>query len=227
MTTPKRAAFFRAEGVLVSRGVLAATAYYAANAQKFSERALRFGVVALSAPLQGLLSQNDRTLANRIAFLAARGMSEDRLAELGEEYAEDILKDKILDRGVELIKRARAEGNRIVVLSDNITEIMEPLLQHLPKIDDLVCNHLEIVDGEATGKLLDPVIGSHGDGRWAQGYAERHDLDLKACTAYGSHGTDLLLLAAVGKPCAVNPDFTLRRSAREADWPTIEYQEKD
>ena len=86
MTTAKRAAFFRAEGVLLSRGVLAATAYYAANAQKFSERALRLGVVALSAPLQGLLGQNDRTLANRLAFLAARGMSEDRLAELGEEY---------------------------------------------------------------------------------------------------------------------------------------------
>ncbi len=225
MNTPKRAAFFRAEGVLVSRGVLAATAYYAANAHKFGERALRLGLVALSAPLQGLLGQNDRTLANRLAFLAARRMSEDRLAELGEEYADDILKDRIQDRGVELIKRARAEGNRIVVLSDNIGEVMEPLLPHLPKIDDLVCNRLEIVDGEATGKLLDPVIGSHGDGRWARGYAEREGLDLAACTAYGSHGTDLLLLATVGKPCAVNPDFTLRRSAREADWPVIEYQE--
>ena len=36
---------------------------------------------------------------------------------------------------------------------------------------------------------------------------------------------DMLLLAAVGKPCAVNPDFVLRRSARDADWPIIEYRD--
>jgi phosphoserine phosphatase len=35
----------------------------------------------------------------------------------------------------------------------------------------------------------------------------------------------MLLLSAVGKPCAVNPDFVLRRSARDADWPIIEYRD--
>jgi phosphoserine phosphatase len=224
MSTVKTAAFFRAEGTLLGRGVLAATAYLAANAQKFGERALRLGVVALSAPLHSLLGQNDRTLGNRIAYLAFRGMSEDRLAELGEEYANDILKEKILDQGLELIKRARGEGHRIVLMSDNVSAIMEPLMPHLPAIDELVCNHLEFADGEATGKLVDPVIGGHGDGRWVADYAARNGIDLRGSVAYGSHGTDLLLLAAVGKPCAVNPDFTLRRGAREADWPIIEFQ---
>ena len=221
----KTAAFFRAEGTLLGHGVLTATAYLAANAKKFGERALRLGVVALSAPLHGLLGQNDRALGNRIAYLAFRGMSEDRIAELGEEYAADVLKDKVLDQGVELIKRARGEGHRVVLISDNIAQIMEPLLQHLPAVDDLVCNRLEFADGEATGKLLDPVIGGHGGGRWVQDYAARHGLDLGRSLAYGTAGTDLLLLAAVGRPCAVNPDFTLRRGAREADWPVVEYRE--
>jgi phosphoserine phosphatase len=32
------------------------------------------------------------------------------------------------------------------------------------------------------------------------------------------------LLHSVGNPCAVNPDFALRRLAREADWPILDYE---
>jgi HAD superfamily phosphoserine phosphatase-like hydrolase len=219
------AAFFRVEGIVLGRGVLAASAYIAANAKKFGERALRLGLVALAAPVHTLLGQTDRALAHRLVHLAFRGMSEDRVAVLAEEYAEDILKDKILDQGAELMKRAQAEGRRVVLLSDGIDSIMQPLARHLRHHDDLVCNHLEFRDGEATGRLLEPVVGGASGGRWLQQYAAQHDLDLAHSTAYGSHGPDMLLLSAVGKPCAVNPDFVLRRSAKDADWPIIEYRD--
>jgi HAD superfamily phosphoserine phosphatase-like hydrolase len=219
------AAFFRVEGIVLGRGVLAASAYIAANAKKFGERALRLGLVALAAPVHTLLGQTDRALAHRLVHLAFRGMSEDRVSVLAEEYAEDILKDKILDQGQELMKRAQGEGRRVVLLSDGIDPIMQPLARHLRHHDDLVCNHLEFRDGEATGRLLEPIVGGASGGRWLQQYAAQHDLDLAHSTAYGSHGPDMLLLAAVGKPCAVNPDFVLRRSAKDADWPIIEYRD--
>ena len=44
-----------------------------------------------------------------------------------------------------------------------------------------------------------------------------------ASTAYGAHGPDVLLMTAVGRPCAVNPDFTLRRAARDAGWPVMDF----
>ncbi len=225
MNNRKKAAFFRAEGTVLKRGVLAASAYLAGNAQKFGERALRLGFVAMAAPLHGLLGQNDRTLATRVANLAFRGMTEDRIAELSEEYARDILQHNILDQGVELMKRARRDGHRIVLLSDNIRSIMEPLLPHLRLVDELVCNELEFRDREATGKLQEPVIGGHGWKPWLERYADEHDLDLSQSVAYGTHGPDLLLLSTIGRPCAVNPDYTLRRAAREADWPVIEYRD--
>lgn len=219
------AAFFRVEGIVLGRGVLAASAYIAANAKKFGERALRLGLVALAAPVHTLLGQTDRALAHRLVHLAFRGMSEDRVAALAEEYAEDILKDKILDQGQELMKRAQGEGRRVVLLSDGIEPIMQPLARHLRHHDDLVCNRLEFRDGEATGRLLEPVVGGASGGKWLQQYAAQHDLDLAHSVAYGSHGPDMLLLSAVGKPCAVNPDFVLRRSAKDADWPIIEYRD--
>jgi HAD superfamily phosphoserine phosphatase-like hydrolase len=225
MTQGNTAAFVRVEGVLLARGVIGATAYLAANAKKFGERALRLGMVAVAAPVHQLLGQTDRGLAHRLAHLSLRGMSEDRVIVLCEEYVEDVLKDQVLEQGTELCKRLQAEGRRVVLLSDGIDPIIAPLARHLKHYDEIYCNKLEFEDGEATGKLLEPIIGSNVGGRWIDDYAEARDLDLKRCAAYGAHGPDMLLLSRVGKPCAVNPDFVLRRSAKDADWPIIDFRD--
>ncbi len=223
MSEKNTAAFFRAEGTLISSGVLQAAAYMASQRAGMRERLLRFGQAALAAPIYGVLGQNDRTLGNRVAHLSYRDISEDRVVVLAEEYVEDVLKEKILDAGLELMKKAKRQGHRIVVISEGISEIMEGLLPHLRHVDDLVCNRLEYKDHKATGRLLDPVVGGYDGGVWLKDYAHRNDIDLDGSVAFAGHGPDLLLLSAVGEPCAVNPDFTLRKAAREADWPVVEY----
>ena len=35
----------------------------------------------------------------------------------------------------------------------------------------------------------------------------------------------VMLMGAVGEPCAVNPDFTLRRAAEQANWPVVYYDD--
>jgi phosphoserine phosphatase len=224
MTAKQTAAFFRAEGVLVQNGVLHAALFMAGQRAGMRERALRFGQALASAPLFGLLGQNDRTLGNRLAHLCYREMSEDRIVVLAEEYVEDVLDDKVLQSGIELLRKAKADGHRVVVISEGIHEIMSRLKDQFRYTDDLVCNRLEYRDGKATGKLLEPVIGGFEGGRWLQQYAREHDIDLARSFAYAGHGPDLLLLGAVGFPCAVNPDFTLRKAAREAEWPVMDYR---
>jgi phosphoserine phosphatase len=222
-TTTDTAAFFRVEGVLLDRGALAASGYFASNAPGFAERAFRVGALALGAPLYGFLSQTDGTLATRAAYVALRRMSEDRIHELAEEYYEDVLRDRIYERGRELIKAARKEGRRVVLLSEGIEQIVLRLAGELGA-DDFVCNRLEFDHSEATGKLLAPVVGGHDGASWVRDYAQQRGLPLAACSAYAARGADLLLLSAVGRPCAVNPDFALRAAARDADWPVLEYR---
>jgi len=223
MSESNTAAFFRAEGTLISSGVLQAAAYMASQRAGMRERLLRFGQAALAAPVFGVLGQNDRALGNRVAHLSYRDISEDRVVVLAEEYVEDVLKEKILDAGIELMKKAKKDGHRVVVISEGISEIMEGLRPHLRQVDDLVCNRLEYKDHKATGRLVEPVVGGYDGGTWLKDYARKHEIDLSGSVAYAGHGPDLLLLSAVGKPCAVNPDFTLRKAAKEADWPVLEY----
>jgi phosphoserine phosphatase len=223
MADGREAVFARVEGVLLARGVRSAATYFAANAAGFKERALRLGHLALAAPAYEWLGQTDRVLANRLAFLSLRNMSEDRIAELAGEYWDTILKRSILSDGVELLRRARRAGKRVVLIADSIEQIVQPLAAEVGCVDDYVCNRLELRDGLATGRLLEPVVGGHGSGAWLAEYAEHHQLGLGESTVYASHGPDLLMLSAVGRPCAVNPDFTLRRAAREARWPVLDY----
>jgi len=220
----RSAAFIRVEGTLINGGCLSAAAYFASNARGMRERALRLGHVALTAPVYQWLGQTDRTLANRLAYLPLRGMNEDRLCELATEYAENILKPSVLQGGVELLRRARGEGHRVVLISDSLSLVIEPLAEHLRGIDHVICNRVEMRDGACTGRLTEPVVGGHDSGPWAKRYAAEHGLDLSRSVAYGAHGPDLLLMSSVGFPCAVNPDFTLRRAARDADWPVMDYR---
>lgn len=217
------AAFFRVEGTLLARGAVSLAAYCAANQARLGDRFMRLGQLAMTAPLYAVLGQSDRVLANRLAYLALRGMSEDRIAVLAEEYFEQILKERVLKGGLELIRSARAAGHRVVLISDTLEPVVALLAQHLRHVDDFVCNRLELRDGLATGKLLAPVVGGHDSDAYARDYARDRNLDLSRSAAYGAHGPDLLLLGAVGLRCAVNPDFTLRRAAQQSSWPVLDY----
>lgn len=215
-------AFFRVEGSLVRSGVISAAAYFAANGAGVGERLLRLGHVALTGPVYGLLGQSDRVMANRLAYLSLRGMSEDRIEMLSEEYFSEILQDQILAGGLDLLRKVRRQGHEIVLMSDGLTPVVQRLRDALPEVAECLCNRMEFRDDRATGRLLDPVIGGHDSARWAEDYVQRKGIALEDCVFYGSHGPDMLLMTQVGSRCAVNPDFTLRRAAREADWPVMD-----
>lgn len=217
------AAIFRVEGTLVKRSALSVAAWAALNAQGLRNTLGRVGQLALAAPLVGLLGQNDRTTTTRLTHVLFRDFSEDRIAVLGEEYAETVLADAILDSGRDLIRDARRRGHRIVLVSESIRPFVGALSTLVRGVDELVCNELELRDGRATGRLLDPVIGGHESTAWLRSWATDQGIDLARSVVYGSHGPDVLMMSAAGEACAVNPDYTLRQAARGADWPVIVY----
>jgi len=213
----KTAAFIRVEGALLGRPTLLAAGWLAANSQEMTHRVTRLGAVALSAPFA---FGGDATVATRMAWMGLRGMSEDRIVILGEEYWSLYLEDSLLGLGLDLVQRARAEGREIVLVSDNLDTVVGPLARKL-RADHLFCNRMELRDGVATGRLVEPVISRVG-GAWLRAFADERGVDLGSSCAYGTSGLDSMMLSAVGLPCAVQPDRALRRMARDLDWPVME-----
>jgi phosphoserine phosphatase len=215
------AAFFRVEGTLTRRPTAATAAFMAANGPHLGGRISRLSGLAALAPFHLPTPLKDPTLATRVTWMAVRGLTEDRLAELGREYAERYLVPSLLPMASELIRTARGQGHRIVLLSDKVDAAVAPLAAHLG-VDELVANRLELRDGRTTGRLLDPVISANLCVQWVRDFAAREGLDLGRSAAYAGRGEDALLLGQTGHPCAVSPDRPLRRLARDLDWPVVE-----
>jgi phosphoserine phosphatase len=215
------AAFFRVEGTISPRPTLAAAAYLAANAQAVGERLARLGNVALATPFLFAGPLRDPTVGSRMAWMGLRGVTEDRLVVLGEDYTNEHVLPKLRAVGVELVEQAKKRGQRVVLISDNLDVVVRPIAERLD-VRDFVCNRMEIRDAKCTGRLLDPVIGGNVAGEWARTFASSQGIDLARSHAYGSEAEDGLLLSAIGQPCAVYPDRQLRRMARDLSWPVVE-----
>ena len=217
----ERAAFFSVERTIFKHGPLHTAAWLAGNSQRMSERLLRLGSMGLALPFRMPSPWADPTLAGQLGWAALRGMSEDRIITLGEEYAEQFHDQFMNKAGLQLMERAKKEGHRIIWVSDSIDSVITPLLHKYP-VDDLICNRLELRKSKVTGKLLDPIVAAYMSGQWANEYARDNQIDLSQSAAYGGSIQHGLLLSAIGKPCTVSPDRAMRTMARNLQWPIVE-----
>ena len=152
--------YWRVEGSLVDLTVVEPVAFFTWNAQTFSDRFRRRGLIFLMALLRPFLYSANRKFATRVIRTALRGDA-DRLDLLGEEYHFPILaastEDQRRGEGEELLQA----GADVVLVSQGLDHVMRPLAQHLG-VKRLVANRLEFRDGVATGRLLEPVIRPRG-----------------------------------------------------------------
>ena len=216
----KTAAFYDVDGTLIKTNIVHAYAYYALNAPKLTDRLFRAGKLVASLPLFWAADKYDRKAFNDAFYLNYKGFTEDRLVVVGEECFDKVIRPNIFEGAKSLIERSKAQGHDQVLITGAIDHITKPLAEYLG-VDHWVANRLEIKDGFATGRMLKPMIAGANKALWVRQYAEEHGYNLDRSFAYADSGSDLPLLSIVGNPCAVNPDFRLKTTARAYDWPVL------
>lgn len=219
------AAFFRLEGVMHPASAWAGAAYLASNAVSMRQRLLGLGGAAFSGALRGSSLAGAST--TRLAYAGIEGFSRDRVDVLSEDYARDVLVPEARECAVRLVLGARRDGLLTVLIAESIGPIAEAFSRLLTPdggaaFDLVVANRLELdARSAATGKLLDPMVGPELDPRRLRELAAAHGLELASSRGYGHARGDLVLLGAVGQPCAIEPDRELARTARDLDWPVV------
>jgi long-chain acyl-CoA synthetase len=153
--------YWRVEGSLLELTTVRPIGFFTWNAQTFSERWMRRGLVLLMAALRPVLYALNRVAATRVVHTVLRGVSRDRLELLGEEYFKYSLKPQLKTEGVQVLKSIVASGENVVLVSQGLDVVMRPLALHLG-VKQVIANRLEFREGIATGRLLDPVIRPRG-----------------------------------------------------------------
>jgi len=146
---------------LLDLAVVQPVAFFTWNAQTFTERWWRRGLILLMAVLRPFLYSTNRKFATRVVHTALRGVTRDRLDLLGEEYFQYKLKPRLKAHGVERVQELVRTGADVVLVSQALEHVMKPLALHLG-VRRVVANRLEFRDGVATGRLLEPVIRPRG-----------------------------------------------------------------
>jgi HAD superfamily hydrolase (TIGR01490 family) len=215
------AAFYDLDGTLVRTNLVHAFAYNARNQQGLISSLVRTASTLVSVPMFLAADFYSRRLFNDVFFRRYRGESEDRLRYLADELFERVIQPSIFPGAYELIDKSKRLGLRQVLVTGALDLTVIPLARHLG-IDFWVTNRLEYVDGKATGRLLPPVMAAATKATWISVYAEREGLHLSDCYSYSDSMSDLPMLSMVGHPTAVNPDYRLRNTALQHDWPILD-----
>jgi HAD superfamily hydrolase (TIGR01490 family) len=214
------AAFYDLEGTLVSTNLVHTLGFYAKNQQSLFGSLKKSASTLLSLPLFAVTDQYSRKVFNDLFFKRYKGETEDRLRFFANELFEDVLKPAVFPGAFELIEKSRSLGLRQVVVTGALDFSVKPLMQYLG-IEDYAANHLEFVNGMATGRLLPPVLAASTKASWIRTFAEREGMSLSDSFAYSDSMSDLPMLSVVGHPAAVNPDMRLRQTALHHDWPIL------
>ncbi len=139
-------------------------------------------------------------------------------------------------QAIEKVAWHAKQGHEIVLISGTL----EPLAREAGRAMEAelaargfvvtirVCaTRLEEMDGRWTGRVLGEAMFGEAKARAAKRLAEEMRLDLGRCYAYGDSLNDRWLLAAVGRPAAVNPSRELRRIAKKRGWPVLNWKGKE
>ncbi len=107
---PSSPLYWRVEGSLVDLTTVEPIAFFTWNAQTFTERWVRRGLVFVMAVLRPFLYAANRVFATRVVHAVLRGVSRDRLDWLGEEYFQYKLKPHLKIDGLKALKDPPGSG---------------------------------------------------------------------------------------------------------------------
>lgn len=152
----------------------------------------RFGTLrALFKTLPHARHMDRDILKEQFVANAFKGLPQDRLAEVGRQFARHLQVEKVRPLMLERIEWHRERGHRLVMVSASFDLYLEPLAGMLG-FDEVLCTHIEFEDGVATGKLHGGNIRANAKARELARLFDGMDVDL---WAYGNSAGDVPMLA--------------------------------
>jgi HAD superfamily hydrolase (TIGR01490 family) len=141
---------------------------------------------------------------------------------------------RFLPEGVDQVAWHVGQGHAIVLMSGTLAPLAQEMALALVvrlavrgiAASVAVCaTRLEENDGKWTGRIVGDAMFGEAKGRAVQQMAVDKGFELAQCYAYGDSVADGWMLAAVGRPVAVNPSWRLKTRARRKSWPVLTWAE--
>src|SRR5664279_358159 len=130
-----------------------------------------------------------------------------QVRDIVSETLHEIIDPIVYNEAVELIGMHKAAGRDVVIVSSSGEEVVAPIGAMLGA-DHVIATRMAVSDGKYTGEI-DFYAYAENKALAIRDLAAARGYELSDCFAYSDSATDLPMLAAVGRPTAVNPDRAL------------------
>jgi HAD superfamily hydrolase (TIGR01490 family) len=154
------------------------------------------------------------------SFSFSKGEPEEKLENLINEFFDKDIKNNIFSEIINIIKKHKAEGRELLIISSAIDAIVGRVAKFL-EINNYIGTKLETIDGKFTGKILGDIVYGKNKIDFAKDFISENNLDFKNSWVYTDHHSDLDLMALSSNPHAVNPEKTLKKEAEKRNWPVL------
>lgn len=144
-----------------------------------------------------------QSLHQRVATL--KGLPAELLDEVGAEI-------ELTPGARTTIRTLRRLGFHCGVVSGGFRQVIQPLADDL-MLDFVAANHLEIVDGKLTGRVVGEVIDRAGKAKALRNFAAQAGVPMEQTVAVGDGANDIDMLTAAGLGVAFNAKPALREIA--------------
>lgn len=217
-----RAAFFDLDGTVVASDIVRYGVEIRTADRTRLGRALWILAFLPRIPWYLLLDAISRARFQRAFYRIYRGMTPDELEIRARALAEEYVAPRIRPDAAARIDRHAARGDRVVLVTGSIRPIAVPVAESLG-VREVLAPDLEVAEGRYTGRLAGEPLAGERKAQAVAGYAADRGLDLADSWAYGDSLDDAPLLAAVGRPAAVNPGRRLLDLAAARGWEVLEW----
>jgi HAD superfamily hydrolase (TIGR01490 family) len=148
-----------------------------------------------------------------------RGYTIEQAQDVWDWVAQVYLKPFWRQDALDLIKKHKAAGDLVVLVSAGLTPLEEAIAREVGA-DLAVGTQPEIKDGRYTGGLASLVCLDEQKAELAKVELKARDLDVDLATsiAYADSETDIYMLEMVGHPIAFHPDEDLKPIAEKRGW---------
>ncbi|MCI6585497.1 MAG: HAD-IB family hydrolase [Mobiluncus sp.] len=219
----KTAAFFDIDGTLI-RG--ASTWYLARDLYQRGYFGLDFFFFAAWQSLLYVVFGENKKRIERIKQRSLRilkGKLESDLALIGEELYDHFLQERLFPGTLRIIEKHQKAGHEVWLVSATPQEISKQMAHRLNLTGGLG-TIVEVDDnGRYTGRMPQSLLHGTMKAKAVLELAEERGLDLSTCFAYSDSLSDEKMFNLVGHPCAVNPEWKLRRIAKQRNWPIYDF----
>ncbi|MDD1506301.1 HAD family hydrolase [Pseudomonas sp. CNPSo 3701] len=136
------------------------------------------------------------------------------------EFMAECIEPIILPKGLALLDRHRAAGDKLVIITATNRFVTAPIAARLG-VDTLLATECEMVDGRYTGRTTDVPCFKEGKVTRLNRWMQENGFTLDRSTFYSDSMNDLPLLEQVSYPVAVDPDPKLMAEAEDRNWPIM------